>query len=149
MLFLGLLLGLVGIDDQTGQTRFAFGVPELMDGIDVVVLAVGLFAVGEALYVAAYQSRQREDDREDVGLALDVARGLEAVVAGVAARHLHRLSVRHHSGRRRGDPDLPFVCAGEEAHQVPRGIRQRARSRAWPGRRPRTTPRQPACWCRC
>jgi putative tricarboxylic transport membrane protein len=60
MLFVGLLLGLVGIDDQTGQMRFAFGVPELMDGIDVVVLAVGLFAVGEALYVAAYQSRMSE-----------------------------------------------------------------------------------------
>jgi putative tricarboxylic transport membrane protein len=56
-LFLGLLLGLVGIDSQTGQARFAFGVPELLDGVDVVVLAVGLFAVGEALYVAAYHSR--------------------------------------------------------------------------------------------
>jgi putative tricarboxylic transport membrane protein len=56
-LFIGLLLGLVGIDEQTGQMRFSFGVPELLDGIDVVVLAVGLFAVGEALYVAAYQSR--------------------------------------------------------------------------------------------
>ena len=53
-LFLGLLLGLAGIDSQTGQARFAFGVPELLDGIDVVVLAVGLFAVGEALYAAAY-----------------------------------------------------------------------------------------------
>ena len=61
MLFLGLLFGLVGIDDQTGQMRFAFGVPELMDGIDVVVLAVGLFAVGEGLYVAAYQSRVKEE----------------------------------------------------------------------------------------
>ena len=60
MLFVGLLLGLVGIDEQTGQMRFAFGVPELLDGIDVVVLAVGLFAVGEALYVAAYQSRLPE-----------------------------------------------------------------------------------------
>src|SRR5918992_1809253 len=58
-LFLGLLLGLVGIDSQTGAARFAFGVPELLDGVDVVVLAVGLFAVGEALYVAAYQSRIR------------------------------------------------------------------------------------------
>jgi putative tricarboxylic transport membrane protein len=53
-LFLGLLLGLAGIDSQTGQARFAFGVPELLDGIDVVVMAVGLFAVGEALYMAAY-----------------------------------------------------------------------------------------------
>jgi len=56
-LFLGLLLGLAGIDSQTGQARFAFGVPELLDGIDVVVLAVGLFAVGEALYGAAYLAR--------------------------------------------------------------------------------------------
>jgi len=59
-LFVGLLLGLVGIDSQTGQPRFAFGVPELLDGIDVVVLAVGLFAVGETLYVAAYSSRLPE-----------------------------------------------------------------------------------------
>jgi len=59
-LFLGLLLGLIGIDSQTGQPRFAFGVPELLDGVDVVVLAVGLFAVGEALYVGAYASRLEE-----------------------------------------------------------------------------------------
>ena len=59
-LFLGLLLGVIGIDSQTGRSRFAFGVPELLDGIDVVVLAVGLFAVGEALYVAAYTSRLEE-----------------------------------------------------------------------------------------
>src|SRR5690606_37902081 len=60
-LFLGLLFGLVGIDSQTGQARFAFGVPEFLDGIDVVVMAVGLFAVGEALYMAAYQSRTRDE----------------------------------------------------------------------------------------
>lgn len=59
-LFLGLLLGLVGIDSQSGQSRFTFGVPELLDGVDVVVLAVGLFAVGETLYVAAYSSRVEE-----------------------------------------------------------------------------------------
>jgi putative tricarboxylic transport membrane protein len=59
-LFIGLFLGLVGIDGQTGQARFAFGVPELLDGVDVVVLAVGLFAVGETLYVAAYTSRLSE-----------------------------------------------------------------------------------------
>ena len=59
-LFIGLLLGLAGIDESTGQMRFTFGIPELLDGVDVVVLAVGLFAVGEALYVAAYQSRHAD-----------------------------------------------------------------------------------------
>jgi putative tricarboxylic transport membrane protein len=52
-LLLGLALGLVGIDRLTGQPRLAFGVPELLDGIEITTLAVGLFAVGEALYVAS------------------------------------------------------------------------------------------------
>lgn len=51
-LFAGLLLGMVGIDLQTGQPRFTFGRPELLDGIEVTVAAVGLFAVGEALFLA-------------------------------------------------------------------------------------------------
>jgi putative tricarboxylic transport membrane protein len=53
----GLLLGMVGIDRQTGQPRFTFGQPELLDGIEVTVAAVGLFAVGEALYLA-WQGRE-------------------------------------------------------------------------------------------
>lgn len=56
-LFLGLLCGLVGVDLQTGQPRFTFGRPELLDGIEVTVAAVGLFAVGEALYLA-WQGRE-------------------------------------------------------------------------------------------
>ena len=50
---IGLYLGLVGTDVLTGQERFTVGVPQLSDGIDVVVVAVGLFAVGECLYVAS------------------------------------------------------------------------------------------------
>ncbi|GAA3678847.1 tripartite tricarboxylate transporter permease [Nonomuraea antimicrobica] len=50
---LGLVIGLVGIDQQTGQARLTLGIPQLLDGIDVVIVAVGLFAVGEALYVAS------------------------------------------------------------------------------------------------
>jgi putative tricarboxylic transport membrane protein len=60
-LFVGLSLGLVGIDLQTGQARFTLGILELLDGIDVVVVAVGLFAIGETLYVAA---RYRYDTEE-------------------------------------------------------------------------------------
>jgi putative tricarboxylic transport membrane protein len=52
-LFFGLAFGLVGIDLQTGQARLTFGVPELLDGIDTVIVAVGLFAIGETLYVAS------------------------------------------------------------------------------------------------
>jgi putative tricarboxylic transport membrane protein len=51
-LFLGLALGVVGIDLQTGQARFTMGLLPFFDGIHVVVVAVGLFAVGETLYLA-------------------------------------------------------------------------------------------------
>jgi putative tricarboxylic transport membrane protein len=57
-LFFGLTIGLIGLDSQTAQARFTLGIPELLDGIDVVVVAVGLFAVGETLYVATYLNRQ-------------------------------------------------------------------------------------------
>jgi putative tricarboxylic transport membrane protein len=58
---IGLTLGLVGIDSLTGQSRFTMGVPQLADGIDVVVVAVGLFAVGEALWVASRLRRLPPD----------------------------------------------------------------------------------------
>jgi putative tricarboxylic transport membrane protein len=50
---LGLALGLVGIDQLTGAARFSFGIPQLLDGIDVIILVIGLFAVGETLHQAA------------------------------------------------------------------------------------------------
>ncbi|WP_283135136.1 tripartite tricarboxylate transporter permease [Rhizohabitans arisaemae] len=57
-LLVGLVIGLIGIDRVTGQQRLTLGIPELADGIDVVVVAVGIFAVGEALWVAAHLRRK-------------------------------------------------------------------------------------------
>jgi len=50
---IGLWLGLVGIDQLTGQARLTFGVPQLLDGVEVTTLAVGIFALGECLFVAS------------------------------------------------------------------------------------------------
>jgi len=50
-LCLGLGLSTIGIDVQTGEARFTFGLPELYGGINVALGAVGLFAVGEALWL--------------------------------------------------------------------------------------------------
>ena len=52
-LFLGLALAMVGIDQLTGQARLSFAMPELLDGIEVTTLAVAMFAIGEALALAA------------------------------------------------------------------------------------------------
>ena len=47
MVVLGLLLGLVGTDVTSGTARFAFSQPELADGINFVVVAMGVFGVAE------------------------------------------------------------------------------------------------------
>jgi TctA family transporter len=47
MVFLGLLLGIIGTDVNSGMARFSFGLPELTDGIGFSVVAVGLFAIAE------------------------------------------------------------------------------------------------------
>ena len=52
-LMIGLAFGLAGTDILTGQPRLIFGYPSMLRGIDTVVVAVGLFAVGEALYMAS------------------------------------------------------------------------------------------------
>ncbi|MFP5485459.1 MAG: tripartite tricarboxylate transporter permease [Gammaproteobacteria bacterium] len=49
MVVLGLLLGTVGTDVNSGVARFDFGVPELMDGINLVALAMGVFGIAEVV----------------------------------------------------------------------------------------------------
>jgi len=66
-LFFGLALGLVGIDALTGQPRFTFGNPHLLNGIDVVTVAVGLFAVGETLWVASHLRKEKSEVQEISG----------------------------------------------------------------------------------
>jgi putative tricarboxylic transport membrane protein len=48
----GIFLGTIGIDPVTGTERFTFGIPELMDGIGFLPVAIGLFAIAEVLLTA-------------------------------------------------------------------------------------------------
>ena len=60
MIVLGLLLGLVGTDVNSGVARFSFEIPELTDGIGFVVIAMGVFGYGEIISNLS----QPEEDRE-------------------------------------------------------------------------------------
>ena len=59
-LLIGLTLGFVGIDALSGQARLTLGIPYLLDGIDPVIVAIGLFAVGETLWVVSRGPEQEE-----------------------------------------------------------------------------------------
>ena len=60
MIVLGLLLGLVGTDVNSGVARFSFDVPELTDGISFVVIAMGVFGYGEIIHNLSQPEDQRE-----------------------------------------------------------------------------------------
>jgi len=118
MIILGLLVGLVGTDGNTGGTRFTFDIRELTDGIDVATLAIGLFGVGEIITNLAQSEQSRSvttqkitrlwPTREDfrrawpatlrgtaLGSILGVLPGGGATLSSFAAYALEKKSARH------------------------------------------------------
>jgi putative tricarboxylic transport membrane protein len=63
-LLVGLAAGCVGLDQISGQGRYTGGIPELLDGIEIVLVAVGLFAVAEVLYAVLYEGKTVEDQNK-------------------------------------------------------------------------------------
>ena len=60
MALLGLMLGTVGLDPISGTPRFTFGIPELVDGINITPLALGLFGLSELLFLALVKDTKAE-----------------------------------------------------------------------------------------
>jgi len=58
MVVLGLLLGLIGTDVNSGAQRFSFGIPQLTDGVGFVVVAMGMFGLAEII-----RNLERQNDR--------------------------------------------------------------------------------------
>ncbi|MCW7536399.1 tripartite tricarboxylate transporter permease [Aquabacterium sp. A7-Y] len=66
MILLGLLLGQINTDVISGVPRFSFDVPELSDGINFVVIAMGLFGFGEIIANLGQPAEEREVFTKDV-----------------------------------------------------------------------------------
>lgn len=60
MIVLGLLLGMVGTDVNSGASRFSFEIPELTDGIGFIVIAMGVFGYGEIISNLSKSESERE-----------------------------------------------------------------------------------------
>ena len=60
MIVLGLLLGLVGTDVNSGVARYSFDIPELTDGIGFITIAMGVFGYGEIISNLSKSAEHRE-----------------------------------------------------------------------------------------
>lgn len=58
MALLGILFGLVGMDVNTGIVRYTFGIRELYDGMSIIIVAIGLFAISEIIFSANSADRK-------------------------------------------------------------------------------------------
>ena len=56
-LFIGLAVGLIGMDQISGQPRYTGGKAEFLDGLEIVLVAVGLFAVAEVLHAVLFEGK--------------------------------------------------------------------------------------------
>ncbi len=87
MTLLGLLLGLVGTDVNSGEERFTFGIPELAEGLSFVVISMGIFGLGEIM-VNLERDHSREQVIKTVGSVLptrdDYRRSWKPVLRGSA-----------------------------------------------------------------
>ena len=88
MIILGLLLGLVGTDVNSGVARYSFGIPELTDGISFIVIAMGVFGYGEIIHNLSQPPEDRNVLTSKVeGIfptATDFKRMLPAILRGTA-----------------------------------------------------------------
>jgi putative tricarboxylic transport membrane protein len=81
---IGLLLATVGTDPVQGQDRFTFGTDQLADGIDFVIIAMGVFGLGELLCTLEGMRRERTVEPPEVGKAYPSRDDLRASRAPIA-----------------------------------------------------------------
>jgi len=87
MILLGLLLGMVGTDVNSGVARYDFGIPELQDGIDFAIVAMGVFGFAEILSNLE-QKENRVELQDKIGSLYpnkqEIREAVPAIVRGTA-----------------------------------------------------------------
>lgn len=121
-LCIGMTIAIVGLDSATGTLRFAFGLPELYDGIDFIIVVIGLFTLGEALLLIEQTTNTRGIEQKItigfnhvkaifkhcwsiircslIGFIIGGLPGTGSSVAGAAAYHIEK-----HINRKKTDAD--------------------------------------------
>ena len=139
MVVLGLVLGLVGTDVNSGVIRFTFGIPALAEGISFVALAMGMFGIAEVVYNLETRGKNREvftsrlgsvlPSRDDMkqslwsiargtglGTVLGVLPGGGALLSSFAAYTIEKKVAR--APKKFGEGDIRGVAAPEAANNA-------------------------------
>jgi Uncharacterized protein conserved in bacteria len=83
---LGFMTATIGIDPQTGTERFTFGAASLLEGIDFLIVALGLFALAEVAFLIKTRNKPMTEGASQVG-SLKVTKSEMKEISGPIARH--------------------------------------------------------------
>ncbi|MDD2729780.1 tripartite tricarboxylate transporter permease [Malikia sp.] len=83
MIILGLLFGLVGTDVNSGVARYSFDIPEMTDGINFIVIAMGLFGYGEIIVNLAQPEEERALNTKKVSGLMPTAADFKAMMPAI------------------------------------------------------------------
>ena len=139
MMLLGQMLGLAGVDMNTGLPRFTFGILDLYDGVELVALALGLFGIAEFLksvnrLAPLHVGNLRLGLRDLLPSRADLRIGTPAMMRGSLVGALCAMV----PGNRADHRLVRVVCVGEEDFAHARALRHRHdRGRGEPRRRRR------------
>ena len=123
MVVIGLLLGIVGTDVNTGTQRFSLGITELTDGIGFIVVAVGVFAVGEIISNLGGTS-ERVVFSSKLTHLFPSKDDLKRSIGPDPARHRARLLLRRAARHRAGDRLVLVLHGREEGSRRSVALRQ-------------------------
>ena len=149
MVAFGLLLSTVGKDPIYGTERFTFHIFSLFDGLNIALLAMGVFGVAELLIMAEGGSAAVQPVVQPKRLLeLLPNRPTGAPARADPARYRAWIFPRAPARRRRHLVVVQLLRAGTDWRKR-RSVSVTARSKAWPDRNPRTTRRRSPRSCRC
>ena len=139
MVVVGLVLGLVGTDVNSGIARYSLGFPQLADGIGFVVIAMGMFGLAEIVSNLEHEATRSAAITRVKGL-LPSREDWGKIIGPICARHGARLRLGHPAGRRRDPGVVCVLFARKEAVEDAGSNSDRAPSKAWPAPKRPTMP---------
>ncbi len=147
MVVLGLLLGMIGTDVNSGVARFSFDIPELTDGVEFAVVAMGMFGFAEIIL-----NLEQKEDRSILAGKIkglfptweDLKASAWPIVRGTALGSFLGILPG-------GGATLSAFSATPSRRRCRRrpSASARVRSKAWPDRKRPTTPARRCRSCRC
>ncbi len=105
----GLIVGTIGLDNISGLARFSFNIPELLDGVGLVPVVMGLFGISEVLLNIEMKITRDVFTTKVKGL-LPTLQDWGKAVWSILRGDSHRLLLGHSSGRRSGHRFFCLLC---------------------------------------